>query len=102
MNTPFPTHPVAETPELRLKRLRSQSGYRGTKELDGILGPFAALYLDTLTPTELDQYEALLDVQELVLWRWLSGQEEPLAAAQSPILQRLITFTQQAGGVTAA
>jgi hypothetical protein len=25
-----------------------------------------------------------------------------LAAAQSPILQRLITFTQQAGGVTAA
>lgn len=76
----------------RLKRLRYQSGYRGTKELDAILGAFAAKYLDSMTDAELTAYEDLLEVPEVVLWQWLSGQGGIPAEEMTPMLQKILAF----------
>ena len=76
----------------RLKRLRYQSGYRGTKELDAILGAFAAKHLDSMTDAELTAYEDLLEVPEVVLWQWLSGQGGIPAEEMTPMLQKILAF----------
>jgi len=77
---------------LRLKRLRYQSGYRGTKELDAILGAFAAKHLDGMTDAELIAYEDLLAVPEVVLWQWLSGQGGIPAEEMTPMLEKILAF----------
>ena len=47
----------AEPRELRLRRLRIRSARRGTREMDLILGGFAAAALETLPPASLDDFE---------------------------------------------
>lgn len=77
--------------ELRRKRLFYQSGHRGTKELDLLLGSFAARFLNTLSPQELDDYERLLDdVEEATLYDWLTGQVPPDPAFDTPVFQRIL------------
>jgi antitoxin CptB len=76
---------------LRRKRLMYQSGHRGTKELDLLLGYFAAACLESLTEQELNDYERLLDdVQEAVLYDWLTGQVPPDPAFDTPVFRRIL------------
>jgi antitoxin CptB len=70
---------VAETPEIRLKRLAMRSWRRGTKEMDMILGPFADRALAGLSPADLDAFEALLEENDQDLYRWVAGADAPPA-----------------------
>jgi antitoxin CptB len=70
MNKPLTEH------ELRLKRLKFRSGHRGWKEMDLILGHFAEAQLNLLTTEQLAAYESLLEQDDDVIWRWLTGKEE--------------------------
>ncbi len=63
-----------ETAEHRLKRLKMRSMRRGIKEMDLILVRFADARLHSMTETELDAYEALLDENDQDLYQWVSGQ----------------------------
>lgn len=65
---------LTETLEIQRKRLRYRSRHRGTKELDLILGGFADRQLETMTPAQLDRFEALLQVPDPLIYDWLSGQ----------------------------
>lgn len=62
--------------ELRLKRLKFRSWHRGWKENDLILGSFADAKLASLTPAELDAYEALLEEDDDIVWGWIVGKIE--------------------------
>lgn len=66
---------MTESREKRLKRLRYRSHYTGTKETDIILGGFAEHHLDTLTPAQLDQFEALVVTPEPDVYMWISGRK---------------------------
>jgi antitoxin CptB len=68
---------MAETAEIRLKRLRMRSWRRGTREMDMILGPFADRELAALGPEQLDVYEALLSENDQDLYQWMSGRVAP-------------------------
>jgi len=68
---------MAETPEVRLKRLRMRSWRRGTKEMDMILGPFSDQRLEALTPEQLAAYEALLVENDQDLYQWMSARIAP-------------------------
>jgi antitoxin CptB len=57
--------------DVRLKKLLFRSAHRGTKEIDLILGGFAAN--QSLTPGQLDRYEALIETQDPNLYDWLAG-----------------------------
>ena len=61
----------------RLKRLRLRSWRRGIREMDLLLGRFADARLATLTPAELDLYEALLEQSDRDLYAWTTGREAP-------------------------
>lgn len=64
---------MTETREIRLKRLRYLSHYRGTQELDLLIGGFADRNLDRLTDGQLDRFEALLAAEEPRIFDWITG-----------------------------
>ena len=81
-----------ETPENRLKRMRMRSWRRGTKEMDMILGPFADTQLATLSVSDLDIYDALLNENDQDLYQWVSGQI-PGPDAYSALFTRISAHT---------
>ena len=74
MPRPVGTDP-AEPGPTRLKRLRLRSWRRGTREMDLLLGPYADTRIEELDAAALDAYEALLEVNDPELYRWLSGRD---------------------------
>lgn len=73
MNKPLTKH--AE----QLKRLKFRSWHRGWKETDLILGQFADARLESLSNDQLAVYEQLLDLDDDVIWAWITGKETPPA-----------------------
>lgn len=67
-------HRAGESAGERLKRLRMRSMRRGIKEMDLILGRFAATALAALEDEELELYDALLSENDHDLYAWVSGQ----------------------------
>ena len=61
------------TDEARLKRLKMRSWRRGIKEMDIILGAFADDRLASLSPRDLDLYEALLSENDHDLYAWVTS-----------------------------
>lgn len=78
--------------EKRLKQMLFQSQHRGFAELDLLLGKFACAKLEYLSPALLDEYEALLDLQDWDVYAWLVGQAEPPAGAPLAIIQTIKDF----------
>jgi antitoxin CptB len=81
-----------EAAEIRRKRLLYQSGHRGTKESDLLLGAFAAAHLQDFGPAQLDRFEALLDESDNDLFDWISGRAAPPAEKMSDVLRLLLSF----------
>jgi antitoxin CptB len=57
--------------EARLKRLRFRAWRRGFLEADLILGPFADSHVLTLTDTEVEAFERLLDRNDHDVYGWI-------------------------------
>jgi antitoxin CptB len=83
---------MPESLEIRRKRLKFRSAHRGIKELDLLLGGFAAAHLDSLDATQLDRFEALLAVPEPLLYAWLCGRERPTAEHDHDVMALLRDF----------
>ncbi len=83
---------TAETLEIRRKRLKYRSQHRGTKELDLVLGRFAAERLDGLDPGQIDRFEALLDLPSPLVYAWVTGQEDPPPELDTDVLRLLREF----------
>jgi len=67
---------MADEPrETRLRRLQMRSIRRGIKEMDLILGRFAADELAKLPQAGLDLYDTLLTENDHDLYGWVSGQK---------------------------
>jgi antitoxin CptB len=86
---------MTEEAALRLKRLRYRSWHRGTQELDLLLGPFADRHLAELSAQELDDYEALLEAPEPLIFALVTGQVPP-PALDTALLGRLRAFHRRA------
>jgi len=84
---------IAETLEIRRKRLKYRSQHRGTKELDLVLGRFAAARLDDLDVGQVDRFEALLDLPSPLVYAWVTGQEDPPLEMDNDVLRLLREFT---------
>lgn len=61
--------------EPRAKRLLYRAWHRGMRELDMLIGAFAESRIATLTPVEMEQFEALLDVPDPDMLAWVTGKE---------------------------
>ena len=58
--------------ELR-KKIIYRSNYRGTKEMDKLLGSFTKTYINELSKDDLIKLEKLLDIDDSNLYNFLNG-----------------------------
>ena len=58
--------------ELR-KKIIYRSNYRGTKEMDKLLGAFTKTYIDELNENDLVKLEKLLEIDDSNLYNFLNG-----------------------------
>lgn len=81
--------PVAgEGREARVRRLKLRAMRRGIKEMDVILGPWAAANLDRAGTERLDAFEAILAENDQDLYRWATGRA-PAPAPIAPLLAEI-------------
>lgn len=66
-----------ETAEARLKRLAMRSWRRGIREMDLVLGPYAAAHLAGMGAERLALYEDFLDENDQDLLSWVLGRATP-------------------------
>ncbi len=55
------------------KKIIYRSNYRGTKEMDKLLGAFTEKYIDKLSNQELKDLEKLLDIDDDNLYNFYKG-----------------------------
>lgn len=84
---------MPETLEIRRKRLRYRSWHRGTKELDLLIGGFAARHLDKFDEGELDQFEAIMDANEHEIYAWLTGKAEVPDEHNNDVMHQLLNYS---------
>ncbi len=75
--------------DARRKRLLFRAMHRGTKEADFVIGGFAQRFLADLTETEVDGFEALLDVDDNLLMLWCTGRAPTAAPHDSALVDRI-------------
>jgi antitoxin CptB len=78
--------------EVRRKRLRFRSWHRGSKEMDMLLGTFADRALASLSPQQLDRYEALLQTGDPELYGWITGRDAVPEAHDHDVMRLLQNF----------
>ncbi len=59
--------------DLLKKKIIYRSNYRGTKEMDKLLGSFTKKYIDILSLKDLDDLEKLLDIDDTNLYNYYNG-----------------------------
>ncbi|MDA9153242.1 succinate dehydrogenase assembly factor 2 [Candidatus Pelagibacter sp.] len=55
------------------KKIIYRSNYRGTKEMDKLLGAFTKKYIDQLNLNDLSELEELLNVDDTNLYNFYNG-----------------------------
>ena len=61
--------------DLLKKKIIYRSNYRGTKEMDKLLGAFTKKYIDELNNEDLTDLEKLLDIDDTNLYNFFNGLE---------------------------
>ena len=61
--------------DLLKKKIIYRSNYRGTKEMDKLLGSFTKKYIEILSLKDLTDLENLLDIDDTNLYNYYNGLE---------------------------
>jgi antitoxin CptB len=84
------------TPDEKLesarKRLAWRSSRRGIKEMDLIVGGFAAQNLAKMTAQELVIFESILEIPDQQLLSWVTSQEAVPTELAQPLLLAMLAF----------
>jgi antitoxin CptB len=83
--------------ESRRKRVLYRSRHRGTREMDEIMGAFAARHVDSLGDSELLEFEHLLECPDPALYDWITGAAPVPAEHDGPVMRLLQRFSPLAG-----
>ena len=59
--------------DLLKKKIIYRSNYRGTKEMDKLLGSFTKKYIEILSLKDLNDLERLLDIDDTNLYNFYNG-----------------------------
>ena len=74
------------------KKIIYRSNYRGTKEMDKLLGAFVKKYINDLSEDDLVKLEKLLDIDDSNLYRFLNGLKTDFVIEQNNVTDLLINF----------
>ena len=83
----------------RRERLRFRSWHRGMNEMDLLMGSFADAHIAAFTPEQLDQYEAILELNDPDVYNWITGAEQVPQEHDSEVMQllRAHNYAKQSG-----
>jgi antitoxin CptB len=73
----------------RRRRILFRAWRRGTREMDLVMGRFADAHLPTMSESELDAFELLLDAPDPQALAWITGEEPAPVEFDTPLLVRL-------------
>ena len=76
----------------RRRRTLFRAWHRGIREMDLIMGRFADAEIGTLTEEELTTFEALIEVPDRDLFKWLTGEAETPSNYDTAVWRRLRDF----------
>lgn len=76
----------------RRKQLLYRANYRGFREADLIIGGYAKQNVPEMSDAELDEFEALLELNDHDLYNWLTGKSEPPANVTGAVFDGLKNF----------
>lgn len=83
---------MAETSDIRRRKLRFRACHRGILEMDILFTVFVKNHLEALNPGELDLFEMLLDEADHDILSWISGAAETPGKMNNTVLDRLKTI----------
>ena len=76
----------------RRRRTLVRAWHRGIREMDLIMGRFADAEIGALSEAELDDFEALIEVPDRDLFRWLTGESPTPENYDTQVWRRLKAF----------
>ena len=74
------------------KKIIYRSNYRGTKEMDKLLGAFTKKYINQLSQDELIDLEKLLDIDDTSLYNFFNGIENEIKFDETNVLKLFKNF----------
>ena len=74
------------------KKIIYRSNYRGTKEMDKLLGAFTKKYINQLNQNELIDLEKLLDIDDTSLYNFFNGIDNEIKIHQTNVLKLFKNF----------
>jgi antitoxin CptB len=84
--------------DTRLKRLKFRAWHRGFREADLILGPFTDSHADSMTPAQLDEFEALLEQNDHDIYVWIAGRAPTPPQFETELMMQLRAFDPSGRG----
>lgn len=79
----------------RRRKILYHAWHRGTRELDLLLGRFADNTIGDLTEAELDEFEALLEVDDRELFGWILGKLPVPDTAPKAVFAKVLAFSSE-------
>ena len=67
------------------KKIIYRSNYRGTKEMDNLLGAFTKKYIDKFNERELIDLEKLLNIDDTNLYNYFNGFETDIVIEENNV-----------------
>lgn len=80
----------------RRKRAMYRASHRGTKEMDWLLGRYAAARIDGMDEASLERFEALLDEPDPLLQQWIMDSRVHPDPRHATLVQDLRIFHELA------
>jgi antitoxin CptB len=74
------------------KRLIYRSQYRGTKEMDKLIGSFVQIYINRLDANELKELENFLNIDDNILYKFYNEQVKDISLVETSILKLFKEF----------
>ncbi len=74
------------------KKIIYRSNYRGTKEMDKLLGAFTKKYINQLNHDELIDLEKLLDIDDTSLYNFFNGIDNEIKFDETNVLKLFKNF----------
>lgn len=78
--------------DVRRRRLLFRARHRGIREMDLVMGQFADATVADLSAAELDEFEALMAVDDARLIKWVTGEEAVPAGHDTPLFRRMAAY----------
>lgn len=80
----------------RRRRILFRAWRRGLREMDLVMGQFADMNLAEMSETEVDEFEALLEIPDPQVLDWITGSESIPPERDTPLFARLCAAPREA------